>query len=161
MKRHRDLFLGHSLTGDDSKGQTDVQQLRHIFSNLPSVPWESSVDEHATQLATSIKSSISTQWVQAFPTPRHSPKKSYISDSTWALRGERIWRTRHLRTAKTQLSHLTIREAISSLYDDHALVTTSIFVQAFRLLCVCIGHGAALKTLAGQLHSALRADRTM
>ena len=135
---------------------TDTKQLRELFSDLPDVSWTCSVDEHATQLA----KSISDKLVQAFPTPKHSPKKSYITDETWRLRGERIWHTRKLRAAKSQLSELTLREAFSAFEAYFTYQTEAILATALKLLFTCLHHGTALKFTASRLHTALRADRT-
>ena len=135
--------------------QITIPDLRHLFDDLPNIPWDCSVDEHATRLSTS----ISTQLVTAFPVPKHGPRKSFITAATWSIRGERIRAIRQLRSTKQKLNSLTLSAAYWALNDFWYFSTADFTTEAFQLLGRCMYYGRQIRTLAGQLHSALRADK--
>ena len=135
---------------------TALEDLRGIFQAMPHVAWDATVDEHATILSNHLDKTLS----QAFPLTTTAPRKSYITDETWKLRGDRIWYIRRLRATKERASLLTLGHAFDVLRYGLTLSAEFLLAPAFELFTACVYYGQRLKNLAGQLHPALRKDRT-
>ena len=152
----RDTALPTKPSFDRRRFQsTPIDTLKEIFDSPPEVPWDSSIDEHATQLSNYVSSTLQ----RAFPNGRTPPRKSYITDATWRLRGDRLWYLRRLRSAKARLSQLTLRHAFDAL--QYGLSESFYFLTspAFHLFVECYQYGQKLRNLTSSLHHALRADR--
>ena len=66
--------------------QCAPETLAALFSKPPIVPWSVDVHQHATILAEWVAGKLAT----AFPSDRHRPRKTYITETTWRIRQARL-----------------------------------------------------------------------
>ena len=128
--------------------------LEEIFSDLPTVSWETSPDEHALQLS----QAISTRLQQAFPPPQVKPRRSYITEETWQIRRERIRLRRYLIVQIQLLQQAALREAFTCLKRRTLWNQMSLFASTFKTMGQIFVRKQHLTT---KLRKALRSDRTM
>ena len=75
-------------------------QLYELETVIPKIGWSTNVHAHAMKLTTSI-----VDWLRrTFPLAASSPKRSYISDKSWAIRDQRLQLQRSLRRCKHMYS---------------------------------------------------------
>ena len=84
----------------------NVDMARH-FAEPPVIDWQVDVDVHAAKLTTW----ISDQLCQYYPKQGVQRKKSYISDTTWGIRMQRIQEKKDQLALKQQLNDYTLSVA--------------------------------------------------
>ena len=106
---------GKNKSFDRQKIQKDTGgKLSLIFETPPCIDWSVDVDVHAAQLTKWVQD----QLVENYPATGVRRKKSYISDSTWALRMERIGCRKEQTDRKHWMAVHTLKWAWKGLRSD-------------------------------------------
>ena len=141
----------------DRKGLCDatLHQLASCMQDLPKIPWAFDVDSHAVALS----EGISTSLARHYPAPKSKPRKSYISDATRHIRGQRIHIVKQYRQLKEESALMTLAASFSSWFHETSFVCHDLLIRGL----ICFFRLRRLQTQmrsdAKYLHKALRADR--
>ena len=126
-----------------------------LFQEVETVPWHVDIDSHAVQLSAAIQQCLEKRFAITHSTPR----RSYISESTWNLRKERIDAGRQVRHLRQYLQTFTLRAAFL-VWRDCAPLASYLFVPGFVVyfgqLRSC---QRSLHITASHLHRQLRQER--
>ena len=78
---------------------TDVE-MNELLSKVDVPEWTEDIDTHATRLSDQVHGLL----CDSFPVTKEGPRKSFISDETWAIRKERICARRQTQVLRKQIA---------------------------------------------------------
>lgn len=136
--------------------QADPKWLEQQFADFKSPFWHVSVDRHATTVTSWIGEKLAT----IFPPVRSRPKKSYISQTTWKMRGERLRLKKTTGIAQSKSGLCTLQHAFEALKEQRPLGRCQVFIETMAWLRLLIVRKRALAGHTKLLTRSLKADRT-
>ena len=136
--------------------KSDTRWLARQFSQPPSVPWQTNVDRHATILSEWISERLQV----LFPSHGARPRKSYVTDGTWQLRGERLRLKHELTRARRQIGLLSLRQAFAGWASGQPFRNATIFTEALLGCRLLVNRKEQLAAHTKFLSRCLRRDRT-
>ena len=94
MKPSRLRLDRHAMTTDAGR-----DQLREICRSIPLQPWTMDADSHFARVHAHLTHALHA----AFPAPKTSRARSFLSDATWLLKEHRVWLRRQTLINKKRL----------------------------------------------------------
>ena len=135
--------------------KAEPEQLSQIFEAMPTIPWACGVDEHSVLAS----EAIHKQLVLSFPAKQNRPRRSYITDDTWAIRFDRLKLMRTIKHEHGLLDLETLRAAFEYWWQQETWASTLIFGSVFKHLATIYHAHRQLVSTTKQLRRALRQDR--
>lgn len=137
--------------------QADSRWLAQQFADFQSPAWHVSVDRHATTVTRWIEEKLTT----IFPVVKTRPRKSYISQKTWKMRGERIRLKKSILFAQSEAGNCTLQHVFDALKQLHPFSHRQAFFELVGWLRLLIVRKRALAGHTKLLTRSLKTDRTM
>ena len=132
------------------------EKLRAVFDNLPTIPWECDLDQHALFAAQQVQERL----VQAFPLQKSKPWRQYLSSPTWDLRHQRIRLHRQIRALQDESRQLSVQYYFDLWATQHTLSFDTLAAAGFTLFFKIWKLKQEVHHTAKELRRSLRADRT-
>ena len=151
FRKARQKGFDRQLVQKDTGGK-----LSSVFAEPPCIAWSVDVDVHADQL---------TKWVQgklaeAYPVSGVRRKKSYISDTTWALRMERIGCRREQTIRRQWMATYTLQWAWDGWHPAQRWQCEGMSRRFWGPLFRFLADRKRCARLSRELSKALKQDRT-
>ena len=135
------------------------EQIAQLSEDLPDVPWNLNVHEHACVFTNSIADWLASK----FPAVKNPPRRSYISEATWAIRKDRLHHRRALQGGRYQIEVYDL--AISFVAWKEQKPLAEIHDRSWEVLWLIFKRirqaGDALGRSKKELRQALRQDRNV